>query len=232
MLKVWIVQEQLQGVLSNKTEINNAQSPGGTEVVDKMTTPIPEIVMQYFPCQKSLEGECSDAVIREGDFVLAKSARLLASAVGYDRLAYPEARLGNKRYLVLRLMGPSESSNPEADVEVRNHVFVLDLLTRKVMDVKTPVPMGAQYSSDGGVSAAYIKESNGDYREVVVVDLLKDVAETVAKAKRSEMFWNGVTPPKIKQFDGKNVVFEVYTSSDATHALPTLQETRTVEIGK
>jgi hypothetical protein len=129
-------------------------------------------------------------------------------------------------------MGPSESSNPEADMEVRNHVFILDVLTRKVINVKTPVPVGAQYSSNEGVTAAYIKEGNGDYREVVVVDLLKDVAETVAKAKRSEMFWNGVTPPKVKQFDGKSLVFEVYTSSDATHALPTLQETRTVEIGK
>ncbi len=234
MLKMWIVQEQLRLAVGEVYVMQQGQPQ--SETSEFIRSPIssrnPGIVMESIPCSGALQDECGDAMIRQDAGVYVRSVRSLMNGLGYDRLAYPEALLGPRRYLVMRLENPEDPRDANNPPEIRDHVIVLDLETRKVTDIKTPVPPGAFYSTGEAPSAAYIKAGNGDYREVVVVDLLKDVAETVAKAKRSEMFWNGATPPKVKQFDGKSLVFEVYTSSDATHTLPTLQETRTVEIGK
>ncbi|MCI0479552.1 hypothetical protein L0Y59_03325, partial [Candidatus Uhrbacteria bacterium] len=175
-------------------------------------------------------GDCTDYAyawfIGKGhgrDFVLPSIRRSMAG-IGYETSASPEWLSDGGDVLVLRM-----SSLPD-------HVAVFVADDVKLMDVTVPVPDHAVFAvryREGtdqidGAFAAYVKVERGDAREVVVVDLLKDEAKTVATAKRDETYWNGTDAPKVNTLTADDVVFDVYVSSDVTHEAPALKETKTV----
>lgn len=231
MFKLYVGQREL--AMGFEAMVSRLQSGEDRSLNGSMIRPQDEKDEQTFvrglyvhalPCPAGFIGNCDDMLLyRRSETGMRSVVLPSVRALFPGGLPLPalERNSHNARYLVM-----TAKRSGGADPEV-SYIYLVDSVTGETKAVTVDLSDGTTYSADN-LFAAYIKDNGkGDYREVVVVDLMHDVSKVVAKAKMGESFWNGSGWPTVLSVNAKQVIFDVYTSPTSV-GHPVTKEERTV----
>lgn len=242
MLKMHLQQKEMAhdfrlGATMNQqsSDLLLADERTSDQSVYTQTTPVKGLFMEYHPCQKPYVG-CDDAMLyrvtSDGTkVVLFPSIRTLFLGELNGLFPAPvsgshdpfEAKYGG--YLVMSPSVGYDGYDPKIET-----FWLVNIDTGKVKLINHPLLQSAppRYSSDN-LFAAYFKESNGDYRELTVVDLLNDRSKVVARAARGETFFGGTSTPMALEVTSSTVSVAVFTPPETEGGATTFKEERKIQ---
>lgn len=201
--------------LGFKVAVVGQAKPDGLQVQE---TRISGMYLGYVPCKAGYTGACDDAAVyRESEDgskqVILPSVRGLAGAPLTGELLQPLSQSQDGKYLVMGAWsyGSERGANDR-------RIWIYDLQNASLY-AKADVPLDAVFSPDY-TYAAYGGFSEGDIRDLMVVNLRENRTVSGAKAGERRTFVGPENRVSIRWIDSKNLAVKEYSKPTQEAPVP------------